>query len=96
MKSLSCGIGTETCNAQLRSPTPNKRPRVACVTICVLFNANDAYMRDYEPVIPSDCVVSNTPKENDDALALMRKCLKAKTPRGSEVELREPEKADVS
>ena len=62
---------------------------------CVLFTANDAYMRDYELVIPSDCVVSNTQKENDDALALMRKFLKAETPRGTEVELRSRDTADV-
>jgi nicotinamidase-related amidase len=24
--------------------------------ICVLFTANDAYMRDYKLIIPSDCV----------------------------------------
>ena len=46
---------------------------------CVLFTANDAYMRDYELVIPSDCAVSNTAKENRQALALMRKFLKADT-----------------
>ena len=46
---------------------------------CVLFTANDAYMRDYELVIPSDCTVSNTAKENRQALALMRKFLKADT-----------------
>ena len=28
--------------------------------ICVLFTANDAYMRDYNIIVPSDCVVSNT------------------------------------
>jgi nicotinamidase-related amidase len=27
---------------------------------CVLFTANDAYMRDYELIIPSDCTASNT------------------------------------
>jgi nicotinamidase-related amidase len=27
---------------------------------CVLFTANDAYMRDYELLIPEDCCVSNT------------------------------------
>ncbi|MDQ6808150.1 MAG: cysteine hydrolase [Verrucomicrobiota bacterium] len=46
---------------------------------CVLFTANDAYMRDYELIIPSDCCVSNTPRENTEALALMRKFLKADT-----------------
>ena len=28
--------------------------------ICILFSANDAYMRDYNLIVPSDCVVSNT------------------------------------
>jgi nicotinamidase-related amidase len=46
---------------------------------CVLFTANDAYMRDYDLLIPSDCTVSNTAKENREALALMRKFLKADT-----------------
>jgi nicotinamidase-related amidase len=46
---------------------------------CVLFTANDAYMRDYELIIPSDCTVSNTPGENRQALTLMRKFLKADT-----------------
>jgi nicotinamidase-related amidase len=44
---------------------------------CVLFTANDAYMRDYEIVVPPDCVISNTAKENRQALQLMRKFLKA-------------------
>lgn len=46
---------------------------------CVLFTANDAYMRDYELTIPSDCTVSNSAKENREALNLMRKYLKADT-----------------
>ena len=46
---------------------------------CVLFTANDAYMRDYDLIIPSDCTVSNSAKENREALALMRKFLKADT-----------------
>lgn len=31
--------------------------------ICVLFTANDAYMRDYKLYVPRDCVASNTAKE---------------------------------
>ena len=46
---------------------------------CVLFAANDAYMRDYHLMIPSDCTVSNTAEENREALVLMRKFLKADT-----------------
>jgi nicotinamidase-related amidase len=29
---------------------------------CVLFTANDAYMRDFNLFVPSDCTVSNTKK----------------------------------
>lgn len=54
---------------------------------CVLFTANDAYMRDYDLVVPRDCTVSNTPEENEAALLLMRKFLKAKTPLGRKVKL---------
>ena len=51
--------------------------------ICVLFTANDAYMRDYGLVVPADCVVSNTVAENEHALAQMQKVLKADiTPAG--------------
>src|SRR4051812_47287080 len=46
---------------------------------CVLFTANDAYMRDYDLVIPSDCTASNTAEENREALGLMKKFLKADT-----------------
>src|SRR5256884_5129514 len=46
---------------------------------CVLFTANDAYMRDYDLIIPSDCTASNSAEENREALALMRKFLKANT-----------------
>jgi len=46
---------------------------------CVLFTANDAYMRDFELIIPSDCTASNTAEENREALQLMRKFLKADT-----------------
>jgi nicotinamidase-related amidase len=45
--------------------------------ICVLFTANDAYMRDFELFIPSDCVASNSDEENKYALDQMQKILKA-------------------
>jgi nicotinamidase-related amidase len=44
---------------------------------CVLFTANDAYMRDYKLIVPVDCTVSNTARENRDALTLMKNYLKA-------------------
>jgi nicotinamidase-related amidase len=45
--------------------------------ICILFSANDAYMRDLNVFVPADCVVSNTASENQHALDQMRKVLKA-------------------
>jgi len=59
---------------------------------CVLSTANDAYMRDFNLFVPSDCTVSNTKKENDSALALMRKFLKADTRLSSRIVLRAPQK----
>jgi|SRR5689334_3190529 len=44
---------------------------------CVLFTANDAYMRDFKVYVPSDCVVSNTEEENEHALKQMQTVLKA-------------------
>lgn len=54
---------------------------------CVLFTANDAYMRDFDLWVPSDCTVSNTKKENEEALRLMRKFLKADTRPSSRIVL---------
>ena len=47
--------------------------------ICVLFTANDAYMRDFFLMVPEDCVASNTEEENRHALEQMRAVIKADT-----------------
>jgi nicotinamidase-related amidase len=44
--------------------------------ICVLFTANDAYMRDLRLYVPADCVVSNTAADNDHALRQIETVLK--------------------
>ena len=44
---------------------------------CVLFTANDAYMRDFQLFVPSDCSASLTKKENEYALKQMEEVLKA-------------------
>jgi nicotinamidase-related amidase len=59
---------------------------------CVLFTSNDAYMRDFNLFVPSDCTVSNTKKENDSALGLMKKFLKADTRLSSGIRLRRTQK----
>jgi nicotinamidase-related amidase len=46
--------------------------------ICILFTASDAYIRDYNVIIPPDCVASNTPEQNDQALDLMKTVLNAR------------------
>ena len=47
--------------------------------ICVLFTANDAYMRDFRIFAPADCIVSNTAIDNDYALRQIATVLKGNT-----------------
>jgi nicotinamidase-related amidase len=44
--------------------------------ICVLFTANDAYMRELRIYAPADCIVSNTAAENDHALRQIETVMK--------------------
>ena len=44
--------------------------------ICVLFTANDAYMRGMQIYAPADCIVSNTPEDNVHALRQIQIVLK--------------------
>jgi pimeloyl-ACP methyl ester carboxylesterase len=46
--------------------------------ICVLFTANDAYMRGLRVIAPSDCIVSNTPEDNAHALRQIAIVLKGR------------------
>jgi len=62
---------------------------------CVLFTANDAYMRDFNLFVPSDCTVSNTKRENDSALQLMKKFLKADTRPASRIVLHSSARRDL-
>lgn len=55
--------------------------------ICVLFTANDAYMRDYALVVPSDCVASVDPAEAEHALKEMQVVLKAQVMPSGELDL---------
>lgn len=55
--------------------------------ICVLFTANEAYMRDFSLIVPSDCVASNTEEENNHALQQMKKVLKANITPSEQIEL---------
>jgi nicotinamidase-related amidase len=55
--------------------------------ICILFTANDAYMRDYRLYVPADCVASNDPDDNEHALKQMEIVLKADITPSTELDL---------
>ncbi len=46
--------------------------------ICVMYTANDAYMRDYKLIVVSDGVISNHQQLTDSALERMQGLLKAR------------------
>lgn len=46
---------------------------------CILFTANDAYLRDYDLWIPSDCVQGMSDEDQRYALSHLRKALHADT-----------------
>ena len=46
--------------------------------ICVLFTANDAYMRGFGLIAPSDCIVSNDVGDNTHALRQIQHVLKGR------------------
>lgn len=54
--------------------------------ICVLFSANDAFLRDYNLLVPRDCCASNLREDNEHALRLMETVLKADTRLSSEID----------
>lgn len=55
--------------------------------ICVLFTANDAFMRDFHLIVPGDCVASNDPEDNRNALQHMKRVLKADITPSTELDL---------
>jgi nicotinamidase-related amidase len=57
--------------------------------ICVLFTANDAYIRDYHLIVPADCVASEDSTQKVRALKLMQRVLRADTRASDEIELQE-------
>jgi nicotinamidase-related amidase len=59
----------------------------AATDICILFTANDAYMRDFELFIPRDCVAASDEKTNDATLEYMERILKADTRTSTEIKL---------
>jgi nicotinamidase-related amidase len=56
--------------------------------ICVLFTAIDAHLRDYNLLLPRDCVVSQDKKENERVLEYMERVLEADIRWSSEIDLK--------
>ena len=56
--------------------------------ICVLFTASDGYMRDFNLVIPQDCIASESEADNQHALAYMSKVLKADIRLSTDIDLK--------
>lgn len=64
--------------------------------ICVLFSANDAYMRGYRLFVPADCGASVKPEENGHALKYIERVLKADIKNSAEIEFDQIKKNDRS
>lgn len=52
--------------------------------ICVLFTANDAYMREFDLWVPKDCVASERLEDNQNAIKIIERSLFAKTDKSTE------------
>lgn len=63
---------------------------------CVLFSANDAYLRDFKLYIPSDCVASESQEQNDYALRLMARVCKADVTPSANLDLQRLASAPVA
>jgi nicotinamidase-related amidase len=55
--------------------------------MCVLFSANDAYLRDYQLVVPVDCVTASSDEAGERALEHFRCVLKADTGESGTIDL---------
>lgn len=56
--------------------------------MCVLFTANDAYMRGFELVVPRDCTASNSSQLTRAALAHIETTLRGRTTAASSLKLK--------
>jgi nicotinamidase-related amidase len=63
--------------------------------VCILFTAHDAHLRDYEIIVPSDCVASNTSRETRMALANMEKAAHAVIRKSSSINFKRPTRSQA-
>jgi nicotinamidase-related amidase len=54
---------------------------------CVLFTANDAFLRDYELYVPSDCTAAIEERDHEAALRILERVLCANTTPSTELAL---------
>ena len=54
---------------------------------CVLFTANDAYMRDLQLMVPSDCVAACSNQEQENAIEQMQTMLNADVSPSTELDV---------
>lgn len=54
---------------------------------CILFTAGDAFLRDFQLFVPSDCTASQSQEDNDRSLERMRKALDADIRPASQLEM---------
>ena len=54
---------------------------------CLLFTANDAFLRDYELFVPKDCTAAVDPEDERPALQIMERVLGADTRASAELDL---------
>lgn len=64
----------------------------AATDICILFTANDAYMRDFNLLIPRDCVAANDESANDATLEYLERVLKADTRVSNKIDVKKLQK----
>lgn len=55
--------------------------------ICVLFTAYEAHMRQFDIIIPKDCISSNSKKDNDYAMEQFKNVFKFKVGLSSNIKL---------
>ncbi|HEY8559927.1 MAG TPA: isochorismatase family cysteine hydrolase [Pyrinomonadaceae bacterium] len=56
--------------------------------ICILFTANDAYMRDFNLFVPRDCVAANEERTNESTLEYIERVLKADIKPSTEIDFK--------
>lgn len=60
----------------------------AASDICILFTANDAYMRDFNLFVPADCVAADEKETNDATLRYIERVLKADIRQSTEIDFK--------